>query len=230
MAAETYQAKKKFFMNNIAARMVYDNAKKALYRAFGNNPSLNIEQFKMTQSFIRLEQLAVVGQTNYTFPVQVNQGTAFNTEQRLNLQDSFVISSIGAFIALPSGSTDATFRLQTNASPFIFTNFAPFRTFYNGKLAISVNNNTILPAWDLNRHYYSPETQQTAAFGAASPIDQNRGAEDGFYACEPNIVLVGSKNYQINVQLPAGFSAVDANSRLVLLFRGVLAQNSTVVS
>jgi len=217
-------------MNNIAARMVYDNAKKALYRAFGSNPNLNIEQFKTTQSYIRLEQLAVIGQTSYTFPLQINQGAAFNTEQRLNLQDSFVISQIGAFIALPSSSTDTTFRLQTNASPFIFTNFAQYRTFYNGKLAISVNNNTILPAWDLNRPYYSPETQQTAAFGAASPIDQQRAAEDGFYACEPNLVLVGSKNYQVTVQLPAGFTAVDANSRLVLLFRGILAQNSTVVS
>lgn len=217
-------------MNNIAARMVYDNSKKALYRAFGNNPNLNIEQFKMTQSYIRLEQLAVVGQTNYTFPVQINQGAAFNTEQRLNLQDSFVISSIGAFIALPTSAVDTTFRLQTNASPFIFVNFAQYRTFYNSRLSISVNNNTILPAWDLNRHYYSPETQQTAAFGAASPIDQNRGSEDGYYACEPNLVLVGSKNYQITVQMPAGFTAVDAFSRLVLQFRGVLAQNSTVVS
>ncbi len=217
-------------MNNIAARMVYDNAKKALYRAFGSNPNLNIEQFKMTQSYIRLEQLAVIGQTLYTFPVQINQGAAFSTEQRLNLQDSFVISNIGAFLALTTGTTDTTFRLNTNASPFIFTNFAQYRTFYNGKLNISVNNNTILPAWDLNRHYYSPETQQTAAFGAGSPIDQQRSSEDGFYACEPNLVLVGSKNYQVTVQLPAGFTAVDANTRLVLLFRGILAQNSTVVS
>lgn len=218
-------------MNNVAGRMIYDNAKKALYRAFaGTNPNLNIEQFKLTQSFIRLEQNIAVGTTNYNFPLLSNQAAATNTEQRLNLQDSFVISEIGMYLALPTSATDATYRLTTNASPFIFTQFAQNRIFYNGKLTISVNNNTILPAWDLQRHYYSPETQQTAAFGAASPIDQLRSEVDGMYACEPNIVLVGSKNYQIGIQLPAGLTAIDANSRVILMFRGILAQNSTVVS
>jgi len=185
----------------------------------------------MTQSFLRLEQLCAVGPTLYTFPLLTNQGAEFNTEERLNLQDSFVISEIGFFAALPSSSTDATFRLQTNASPFIFTNFAPLRTFYNGKLSISVNNNTILPAWDLWRHYYSPETQQTAAFGAASPIDQERGSDDGFYPCEPNIVLVGSKNNVISLELPGAISTLQAGAapRIVVIMRGILAQNVTPV-
>ena len=217
---------------SINARLNYDNARKALYTAFGgdNGAKVDLRQFKLTQSYIRLEQPLAVGQTSYTFPVLVNQGAPFNTEQRLNLQDSFVISEVGFYLALPSGATDATFPLLTDANPFIFTNFAQLRTFYNGQMRISVNNNVIVPAWDLMRHKVIPQTQQTAAFGAASPLTEFEGDGYGMYPMEPNVTFVGSKNYQVTVTLPASPTAVDANSRAVLLFRGILAQNSTVVS
>jgi len=215
-------------MNNANGRLVYDNAVRALYRAF---PTAKVGQFKTTQSYIRLEQTVAVGQTLYTFPLLTNQAAANNTEERLNLQDSFVTSQIGFYLAKPISATDSTFRLNSQPSQFVFTNAAQYQNFYNGKLAISVNNNTILPSWDLARHYYAAETQQTAAFAATSPIDQLKLDEDSMYAVEPNIVLVGSKNYQITVSIPTGLTAVDsAFTRIVLIFRGILAQNSTVVS
>ena len=219
-------------MDSISGRMIFDNSKKALARAFNNVPNLDINQFKLTQSFIRLEQPMVAGNTLYTFPLLVNQGSVFNTEQRLNLQDSFVISEIGMFVAGPTSATDTTFKLFAYPNFLVFT--APanvnLQTLYNGKLNISVNNNTILPAWDLQRHWVTTQVQQNAALAAAVFADQYSGKEDGYYPCEPNIVLVGSKNYQITIQLPAGIATVIANSRIVLNLRGILAQNSTVVS
>jgi len=221
-------------MNNTEARMTFENAKRALYKTFNpdNRPGFNVEKFKLTQSFLRLEQPTVVGQTLYTFPILINQPnpTIFNTEQRLNLQDSFVVNELGFYQALPSSSTDTTFKLLTYVSPFLFVNDAQHQIFYNGKLSITVNNNVIMPAWDTVRHQLAPQTQQTQALGAGAPMDQFDGKSYAMYPVEPNITLVGSKNYVVNLTLPSGPTAVEANSRIVVILRGILAQNSTVVS
>lgn len=211
--------------------MIFDNSQRALKKAFSGIPGLDTNLFKLTQSYIRVEQALVAGQTLYTFPILSNQGVGFNTEQRLNLQDSFVVSSIGVFLSLPLSATDASFKLFRYPNFFAFAgNSVPAQTLYNGKLNIAVNNNTILPAWDLERHNCITDVQQNAAVAAAVFQDKVNGSEDGYYPCEPNIVLVGSKNYQVTIQLPAGLATVSALSRCVIVFRGILAQNSTVVS
>jgi hypothetical protein len=218
-------------MDNFNGRMIFDNSRRALKKAFADVPNLDTDLFKLTQSFIRLEQPMVAGQTLYTFPVLANQGATFNTEQRLNLQDSLVISSIGMFVSVPASATDSAFKLFSYPNFFFFAaTAAPAQALYNGRLNISVNNNTILPAWDLWRHWCTTDVQQNAAVAAAVFQDKYDGTENGYYACEPNLVLVGSKNYQVTIQLPAGIATITANSRITLIFRGILAQNSTVVS
>lgn len=213
-------------MNNVGARMIYENAKQLLQNAF---PGQSIAAFKMTQSYLRLELALAANQTNYNFQI-LNQttGSQFNTEKRLNLQDSFVIAELAVLIAKPSSSTDSNFELDTYANTVKYTNAGAMNALYNGELQAKINNDVVLPGWDLQRHFYRPQTQQTAA--ANSPLDQKRLAEDAFYAVEPNIVCVGSKNTQFSIVLPQALSAVDANSRVILLMRGILAQNSTVVS
>lgn len=213
-------------MNTQAARMVYENAQISLARAF---PGQDIRQFKCTQSYLRLELALSTAQTTYQFQI-LNQttGSQFNTEQRLNLQDSFVISQLGVFLGHPSGSTDTTFELDTYCDTVKYTNAAAMNAIYNSQLQITVNNDVIVPAWDVAKHFYRPQTQTTAA--ANSPLNQKRLAEDGFYAIEPNITAVGSKNTVIQINLKAALSAVDANSRLIVYLRGILAQNSTSIS
>jgi hypothetical protein len=93
-----------------------------------------------------------------------------------------------------------------------------------------INNVQYTQRWDLWRHWQTNQTQQTAALGAGSPEDQFNGADDGFYPMQPFILLIGSQNIQVNINLPISPTTVDANSRLVLMFRGILAQNSTVVN
>jgi len=145
-------------MNAISARMVYENAIKNINRQFADIPGFDaVRSFKLTQSFLRLEQPLAVGQTLYNFPLLVNQASPqiFNTEQRLNLQDTFVISEIGFFIGLPSSSTDTTFKPLTYISPFLVTNDAQMQSIYNGQISITVNNNVLVPNWDLFRHWRS---------------------------------------------------------------------------
>lgn len=213
-------------MNTQAARQVYENAQRALMSAF---PGQDIRKFKCTQSFLRLELALSTSQTNYQFQI-LNQttGSQFNTEQRLNLQDSFVVSQMGIFIGKPSGTTDTTFELDTYCDTVKYTNAVAMNAIYNSQLQITVNNDVIVPAWDVAKHFYRPQTQTTGA--ANSPLNQKRLAEDGFYAIEPNITAIGSKNTVIQVNLKAALSAIDANSRLIVYLRGILAQNSTVVS
>lgn len=221
-------------MNNITARMNFENAQMALIKANSNVPRFDVGAYKLTQSYLRLEADAATGKTTYEFLPLINQGSPKNTEQRLNLQDSFVISEIGVFLGLAAGATDSAFIPQTYPDPLIFaTSAGQYRKLYSGQLKFSVNNNVLLPSWDISRHYCVNQTQTDVAAAVPPPsakLNQSNLANDGFYPMEPNLILVGSKNNQINLTLPEGFTTIDANTRIILVMRGVLVQNSTVVS
>lgn len=220
-------------MNGIEARMGYENSVRALSKAFNVAPDRLLQVIKLTQGSLRFEQPLVAGQTLYTFPILDNQAIFSNMEDRLKLQDSFVINSIFIGTGAPSSATDNTFLPDTYANQIKYgANAAALQTWWNaGNLEIAVNNDIITPKWDLFRHYNAAETQQTAALGAGSPMDQDRGSFDGWYPVEPNVVLVGQKDTRVQVILKgAGLASVQANSRGIIMVRGYLAQNSTVVS
>jgi hypothetical protein len=121
-------------MDNIQARMVFENSIKSLQQAF---PGQNIvRDFKLTQSYLRLAQLMAVGSTIYTFPLLVNEagaGGIFNNEQRLNLQDTFVVSQMGIFVSAPASAVDVAYRLCTYPNQVLFgaANAAALRALYN---------------------------------------------------------------------------------------------------
>lgn len=218
-------------MTNLDARLVYENAKSALRKAFPDVPNI-AEICKLTQSTIRLEQPITAGNTLYSFPVLQNEQKFSNTEVRLLQQDSAIVYSLGAFVAKPASLTDASFRLHTYPNPMEFSTPGAadaMNSLYNGLLSVAVNNDILVPKWDLFKHLVVPETQFTPA--ASSPETEIRGSFDGFYPLEPNIVLIGSKNNVIQVTLPdAGIATIEPNSRIVLILRAIIAQNSTVVS
>jgi hypothetical protein len=219
-------------MTNLDARMVYQNAKSALQKAFPKLTEDIAHVCKLTQSTYRLEQPLVTGQTSFTFPVLANQQVFSNTEQRLNQQDSALVYSVGVFAGAPASATDAAFVPDTYPNPIKYgANAIPLNALWNGSnLKFTVNNDILIPNWDVLKHFNAPETQQTAAIGAGSPQDQFRGSWDGFYPLEPNIVMIGSKNNVINLELAQGLTSVLANSRAIIILRCITAQNSTVVS
>lgn len=217
--------------NNLNEREVFGNALNALQYAFIDTPGFDAGNYKLTQSYLRCEQPQVAGVTSYKFPVLVTEVNPqlFPTEKRLNLQDSFVISSIGIFIAAPTGAADSAFIPMTYPNPLTFTTTTArdAQTIYNGSLEIKVNNNVLVPDWDVWRHYNRPQTQSVAVAPAAA--DEISGL-DAFFPMEPNVVLVGAKNNKVSINLPAGAATVLANSRIVMILRGILAQNTTVVA
>jgi hypothetical protein len=236
--------------NNLSARAAYDHARKMFAKAqldsFGGNWDKAFawaNSLKLSQGEIRSEvQLTATG-TQFTFgvtTVQFSTGASgkFNTERPLQQQDSLCVNEYGIFVRKPASSTSTIDRLNTyaNANIFSTSNVATALegTFYsNGSFGVTVNNDVILPYRGLFNHLYVPQTQQTgvtASSTVANYEDQIRGAEDGFVTCEPNIVLIGSKNYVPTINLPVNLAAVETNQRAVLIFRGILAQNSTIIN
>lgn len=213
------------------ARLVFDNAKNLV-----NNAGFSAGQAVLSQSYIRSEVAMSTTTTSYQIPILVNSvgaGTNFATNNLLNLQDAFVVSSIGVFVAIPAASTTTSFPLYTYPNATAISTVgaaAALYNLYNGKLSVVVNNRQIVPAWDLYRHLYVPQTQQGAA-STATTIDQNDATEFGYYPVEPNIVLVGSKNNVISLELPGAISTLQAATapRIVVIMRGILAQNVTPV-
>ena len=213
------------------ARLVFDNAKNLV-----NNAGFSAGQAVLSQSYIRSEVAMSTSTTSYQIPILVNStgaNTNYPTNQLLQLQDAFVVSSIGIFVSIPASSSTTAFPLYTypNASAFTTSGAAAaLYNLYNGKLSVVVNNRQIVPAWDLYRHLYVPQTQQGAA-STATTIDENDATEFGYYPVEPNIVLVGSKNNVISLELPGAISTLQASvaPRIVVIMRGILAQNVTPV-
>ena len=217
-------------MNSMGARMVYENAKAVITRNFGADA---VNRFVLTMSTLRLERPLVAGQTLYTFPILQNDasGGIFNTETRLKLQDTFIMSHMSYYLALPASGTDTAFVPLTYESPFLTgANAVPMRALWNGNIRITINNIVYVYNWDLQRHYYAPITQQTAALGAASPTDQRRLTEDTFEPVEPTVAFSGAKDNLIQVELDGAPATFNANARIGLMFRGVNAQNSTPVN
>lgn len=233
--------------NNIAARDTYKKAKDLYFAAWW--PTFQqqkrsqadcwdyVNGLKLSQSEIRLEVVLTTTTNIFTFGVTPQQqnttNLTFNTENRLQLQDSLVVSEYGIFVGQPSSSTDTTFRLRSygNTVDFGADALGIDTTFFtHGFFVTKCNNDVIMPYRGLFNHRYVPQTQETAALGAGAPNDQMRGAEDGFITQEPNLLLIGSKNYQPQIQLPTALASATANLRAVLIYRGILAQNSTVVN
>jgi hypothetical protein len=235
--------------NNWSARQSFEHARHmfatAMLDKFAGNYAASkrwADSLKLSQSEIRCEVQLVTTTTQFVFGLTTVQnnttGVLFNTEQRLNQQDSLCVNEYGIFVRKPASATSTIDRLLTFANANIFTTSnvatALEGTFYShGKFSVKVNNDVIMPYRGLFNHLYVPQTQLsgvTASSTVAAYEDQIRGAEDGFITAEPNIVLVGSKNYVPQIDLPLALAAVETYQRAVLILRGILAQNSTIIN
>lgn len=240
--------------NNVSARMSFDIAKNVLYNSWietfraanpGNEKKASDECWKwvndrkLSQSEVRCEVKLNTTNTNFTFAVTANQvnssALVFPSENRLNQQDSLIVAEYGILVGVAASDTDSNWLVKSYGNPNVFTTAGSFAAidggFYSsGKFQMSVNNDTVIPYRGLLNHYYRPQTQQIAPIAVGAVGDQLRGAEDGFITQEPNLLLIGSKNYVPQIVLPAALAAVTTGTRAVLIFRGVLAQNSTVIN
>jgi len=230
--------------NNFSARESFAHAKNLFYNAMRDKFQSDtdcwnfVNSLKLSQSEVRLEVELNSANNLFTFAVNPQQANTTNikfpTEKRLELQDSLVANEYGIYVCNPASREDVEFELSTYANELAFSAAqaaAINGTFYaNGNFQVRCNNDVVAPYRGLLNHLYKPQTQQTAALAAGSPADQIRGAEDGMITMEPNLLLIGSKNYQPQIVLPGALATVATFTRAVIIFRGVLAQNSTIVN
>lgn len=216
--------------SQMGQRMIFENAK-SLVRGLG----YGVEQAVLTQSYLRSEVALSTSIANYHIPVLVNDtqnGSVRVNEKRLNLQDIFVASEIAVLIGVGTGtSTKAALYTYNNGAIFTAATDDDLLSIYNGSLNLTVNNAQVLPAWDVYRHYFVPQTQGGVGITAQTvfPVDQNDASANGFYPVEPGIVMNGAAN--INFQLTANGApaTILANSFICVIQRGILLQNVTTV-
>ena len=207
----------------MGSRMVFENAK-TLVRSLG----YSVEHAKLTQSYLRSEVALSTSIANYHIPVLVNDtqnGASRVNEKRLNLQDIFITTEIAVVIGVGTGTnTAAKSYTYPNSTVFTAATDDNLWSIYNGYLNLTINNEQVLPAWDVLRHYFVPQTQQSA-----STTDQWDASQDAFYPVEPGIVMNGAAN--INFQLTANGApaTVLADSFIAVVQRGILCQNVTTV-
>jgi hypothetical protein len=218
----------------IGSRLVFENAK-TLINQLGYDASHAV----LTPSFLRSEVLLATTSAAYHVPVLINDnqnGTPSVREQRLSLQDLFIVSSIQVLL-VSGAATSGSAKSYTYPNLTAFsTGAASLYNVYNGYLNIQVNNQNVLPKWDVLQHLDIPQTQQNTNFNAAtatSPaqysIDQVSMDTFAQQVCEPNIVLNGASNINASLQLPAAPTTLDANTYVAIVWRGILAQNCTSV-
>ena len=215
-------------------RLVFENAKNLI-----NQLGYDASHAVLTPSFLRSEVLLTTTSAAYHVPVLTNDnqnGTPTVREQRLALQDLFIVSSVQ--ILLTSGaSTSGSAKNYTYPNLTAFpTGAAQLYNLYNGYFNIQVNNQNVLPKWSILQHLDIPQTQQNTNFNAATAtapaqyaIDQVTMDQFALQVCEPNIVLNGASNINASIILPAAPSTVDANTYVATLWYGILAQNCTSV-
>jgi hypothetical protein len=215
-------------------RLVFENAK-TLINQLGYDASHAV----LTPSFLRSEVLLSTTAASYHVPVLINDnqnGTPTVREQRLALQDLFIVSSI-QFLLTSGSSTTGSAKNYTYPNLTAFpTGAAQLYNFYNGYFQIQVNNQNVLPKWSLLQHLDIPQQQQNTNFNVASvtspaqfAIDQTSMDTYALQVCEPNIVLNGASNINASFVLPAAPSAIDSNTYVATMWYGILAQNCTSV-
>lgn len=208
--------------SQVGQRMTFENAK-ALVRSLG----YSVDHAKITQSYLRSEVALSTSSANYHIPVLVNDtqnGAVRVNERRLNLQDIFVATEWSVTFGIGSASA-------TNAKLYSYPNTTAFPSgandlwsILNGYLSLSINNDLIVPAYDVFRSYFVPQTQQSGG-----TTDQWDASQNTFYPVEPGIVMNGAANINFQLNANGAPAVVDTNAFICVQQRGLLLQNVTTV-
>jgi hypothetical protein len=224
-------------ISQMDARLVYKTGCDIVTKA-----GLSLVTVKLTQSTLRFEQQLVLGRTQYTFGILTsdlgsNNSQPTNTEVRLRQQDSFITSNIAFRLGEPLTANDPTYVDCSYPSPTIFVaagEAAALEVLYKQQIKLTVNGEVIIPTLHTGRFRFVPTTQKQVGAANANAIayDAIDGATDGVMICEPNLVLIGSKGNIFETSMPAGVTVISAAgfTRQIFEYRGLLAQNSTIIT
>lgn len=198
----------------------------------------------ITSSFLRLEQDLLNNPQNVNFSVTANQ-SSYASEQRLALQDIFVVEKLGYFIykRASSTATRGNAKLYTYANPQVFTTAGEaaglIGLWFGSKTQFTVNGRQLVPYFDMQRFWRVGTAQelvattQSTALPAGSagawPFDTWEN-DNGLIDFLPSIEINGSDNVIIQQSLNESYVVTPASGTTVntamLFMKGFLIQNA----
>ena len=212
---------------------------------------LGIPYENLSQSYLRAEtQLSNL--STYNFYLQRGQvASPLVTEQLLELNDQFVLTSIRVSLrwidpqttAAPTATEQLSAQQYLYADPTVFSgNSANAAAIYGGSLSFTIDRKQFLPAFPVNAFYRVPTTQsgaflKTAGTTAtpAATFSGNTGTNGyenglfGFYVSEPTLID-GRQTIDISLNLGAAvtIAAIGTDPMVYATFetRGYLVVNS----
>lgn len=207
---------------------------------------LGINYENLSQSYLRAETV-LSNLSTYQFYLQRGQvASPLVTEQLLELNDQFVLTSIRVSLrrivaTSPTATEQLTAQQFLYADPIVFgatTNNINAGAIYGGSLSFTIDRKQFLPAFPMNAFYRVPQTQTNANLqGTASSPDfavtPNRGVNSyenglfGFYVSEPTLID-GRQTLDISLNLGAAVTISDTTTTVYATFetRGYLVVNS----
>lgn len=192
-----------------------------------------------TPSYLRLEK-TLGTQSNLSFSVLQNEGSASTTEKRLSISDTFTVTGIGIFLGhvLAADVTAGDFSKMTlhtypNSAVFGTAKVDELQAYYNGFLSIRINQTVFLDSWDTQRHYAVGTAQEGLAASSNATVNLYQksaweGGNYGFQAVTPTLTLSGAAKNDVQLTFPTSQDMTPTSGRgsAVIIFRGFLNQNA----
>ena len=198
---------------------------------------IGIDYSSLSQSYLRAET-QLTSLSSYNFYVQKNNvATPIITENLLNLNDQFVITSFTLglkYIAsdTPTNLQHLNSQVYTYTDSNVFTgNSANAAGIFNSSLSMTIDRRVFLPGFPCRSFLRVPGTQTAAnAFFTGSGqklTNEYPNGQYGFYPSEPTLID-GRQTINISVDLENASAIDDTGYSVyaVLEFRGYLVVNS----
>jgi hypothetical protein len=197
-------------------------------------------------SFLRVEQLLVDGQGNYTFDISKGSGQG-RTERKLERNDLFLVDAIAVFLKLSDPATPGEDKLIFD--PEVFASLTGqtlsakglpltgHKAIHQGSLSLKVGSTVNLEALPL-LPFKNSNPVAISAFNATTDkvvVAESFNFEDKLVYLPEAISLAGTKTNEIKIEFPT-VSATDLQTgsapfySLVLYFSGHLVKNGATIT
>jgi len=198
---------------------------------------IGIPYENLSQSYLRAET-QLTSLSSYNFFIQKNNvASPIITENLLNLNDQFIVTSFT--LGLKRIASDTPTNLQhLNAQVYTYVdgnaftgNSANAAGIFNSSLSMTIDRKVFLPAFPCRSFLRVPGTQTAAnawfTGSGQSLINEYPNGQYGFYPSEPTLVD-GRQTINISVDLENASAIDDTGYSVygVLEFRGYLVVNS----
>lgn len=193
----------------------------------------SLEQGKDIMPYVFRSELPLSNnQQNYQFPIRVEDNiNRSKTENRINRNDRFYMTSIGLFLLRREVNKEALDVLQTYPNVTVFPDVAgqflakDLEAIYNGKLEITINNKKVVEELSAQEFRAVPQTLQLAA-----TTFSQRDADTGMFELPMLLKIDGTETNEITLTTPnySGMKVVNEltlstiEHRVVLVAKGFL--------